>query len=157
MNVVSLKNIDICPSYGQNKTKFGPHAQIWAYVFWAITQPFLVQFQKERYPDKQETSSYKQSTHLLGFDHVCQNWYFWPKNGRGRHAPNIGHRDFGTPSKVPSHVLLFGSTTISKSTFTKNLGCPPSPNKALTKAKKRKFQILSYNRGKVRPAILGKI
>ena len=42
MKLVSFKNIDIRLIYGRNTIKFGAYAQIRAYGFWPITQPFFV-------------------------------------------------------------------------------------------------------------------
>ena len=58
IKVASLKNIDICPSYELKPAKFGACTHIGAYCLGPLLSHFFHEFEKERYPRTQETSSY---------------------------------------------------------------------------------------------------
>ena len=82
--------------------------------FWSITQPFFVQFQKERYPRVQETSSYKLSTHKLCFELILILRLFWPKKGVAtlRAAMVTGGRK--PPQKFGYRSIFFGQLLSQK-------------------------------------------
>ena len=95
---------------GQNLS----HAQIWAYGFWLITQPFFVQLRwnpihEFRRPLATGIPRYN-TWNLVLFGHK-----YW----RGCNVGTGERLGSGTTSKVLSQVLVCWSTAMSESSFTK--------------------------------------
>ena len=102
----------VCPNMG---IWFLAHNSV---IFCPILMKFHIRVQK--------TTSYKYGFRACS-GYLAKLGLIWTKYGRGCPAGTVWRLGSGTPSKVRSLVLVFWSTAISKSSFTKKYPLPPPP------------------------------
>ena len=81
--------------------------------FLPITPSFLVQFQKEKYPRAQETSSFNLSPHKLSFGLVWKIQYFGEKMGVAALLAWVGVWGWRPPQKF-GHGSYFVGQLLSQ-------------------------------------------